>query len=45
MILFVENDGLFAVDFHANGFKCIDSGGQNIDGYKVLHGICTKIIC
>ena len=33
----VENDGLFAVDFHANGFKCIDSGGQNIDGYKVLY--------
>ena len=33
----VENDGLFAVDFHANGFKCVDSGGQNIDGYAVLY--------
>ena len=32
-----ENDGLFAVDFHANGFKCVDSGGQNIDGYAVLY--------
>ena len=20
-----------------NGFKCVDSGGQNIDGYKVLY--------
>ena len=32
-----ENDGLFAVDFHSNGFKCVDSGGQNIDGYAVLY--------
>ena len=32
-----ENDGLFAVDFHANGFKCVDNGGQNIDGYAVLY--------
>ena len=33
----VENNGLFAVNFLSNGFKCVDSGGQNIDGYKVLY--------
>ena len=32
-----ENNGLFNVHFHSNGFKCVDSGGQNIDGYKVLY--------
>ena len=33
----VENNGLFAINFLSNGFKCVDNGGQNIDGYKVLY--------
>ena len=25
------------IDSLSNGFKCVDNGGQNIDGYKVLY--------
>ena len=32
-----ENTGLFAVDFLSNGFKAVDSGGQNVSGRDYIY--------
>ena len=32
-----ENSGLYAIDFLSNGFKAVDSGGQNVDGRDSLY--------
>jgi len=32
-----ENSGLYAIDFLSNGFKAVDSGGQNLSGRDYLY--------